>query len=781
MGRVREHDPVIIEEFNGLWSRGDDESCPLDHMLLATNIQFIHSGVETRQAAAPYASLVSYQKDIRQTMRVYNFTTQKLGQTFLVLSEGWIYHVVTPTDMRLIYNTGFVEDFAFIQIANRAYISPFRTITSPTGEKYQLGITTDYLRVYDPDNGDTVARLAAGFAPTNATFTPPVPPPAGKSDGGQKPLVSYNSTKDGKVTAGVHIITTTNGNGPATPDMSSVVNSPGDKMIQIDNIPLGPGGVDRRIAMTKAIPPNQYTGTPADYNSKLFLVYTIPAADNITTSVTIDLDDAGFPATFIVPDATPAPTLTTSLQVFNTDINGFCDAGFHLVGVVYESKSGYLSAPGPEHFGGNTYVNEGKSIRVKNIPLGPTNIGGATPWKRHIVSTKTIETYDGNQKNYQFFFVPNAILDETKQSVTELLINYYDSDLVADASHLSDNFNRIPCGVNLCEYHSRLVIVGDGHFPLKPDGITEDTTKPDNRSIAWVSAAGEPEAISQIDGLIITPLDGNPLTNCESFRDNLYLFKQNRTYSVVDNQDDPTTWGPVEVVDQGVGTCVHGIAEVLDSGGVNVDYLIVIDHSGLMLFNGTYARPELSWKIENIWTHFDKNSFHHFQIVNDSIRKKFWLTHPNWIHDPILNKDVPSQLIWMADYGNGLNPKDIRWALWNFEKVAVTSLVLYKNDKLILGTYSPDGGVWPGPGELLMVRSTSWPPDVDKYPKGITWPPYNFPIVNPGPIIPELGGGLLILDPTNDVKHDVFRDRSNPPASVNVPIEVHIRTALLGD
>src|SRR6188768_1768016 len=153
-GQVRGHSPIIIEEFNGLWSRGDDESCPADHMLLATNVQFIHSGLETRQAAAPYGGSTAYQKDLKHTKRVYNFTTQKLGQTFLVLSEGWIYHVISPTEMRLIYNIGFVQDFAFIQIANRAYISPFETKTTPTGEKYQLGITNDYLLVYDPDNGD---------------------------------------------------------------------------------------------------------------------------------------------------------------------------------------------------------------------------------------------------------------------------------------------------------------------------------------------------------------------------------------------------------------------------------------------------------------------------------------------------------------------------------------------------------------------------------------------------------------------------------------------------
>jgi hypothetical protein len=239
-----------------------------------------------------------------------------------------------------------------------------------------------------------------------------------------------------------------------------------------------------------------------------------------------------------------------------------------------------------------------------------------------------------------------------------------------------DNFSKIPAGVDLSEYHSRLVIVGDSSYPKKADGITEDTTKPDNRSVAWVSAPGEPEAFNQVDGLIITPLDGNPLTHVQEFRDVLYLFKQNRTYSVVDNEDEPTTWGPVESVDQGIGASVHGVAEVLDSGGTNIDYLIVVDWSGLLLFNGTYARPELSWKIEDIWLGFNRNEFHNIQIINDTLHKKIWIIDP--FH--------PATILWLADYGNGMNPKDIRWARWNFD-VHITTITLHKLDKLIMGTY----------------------------------------------------------------------------------------------
>jgi hypothetical protein len=216
-------------------------------------------------------------------------------------------------------------------------------------------------------------------------------------------------------------------------------------------------------------------------------------------------------------------------------------------------------------------------------------------------------------------------------------------------------------------------MVGDPSFPKKLDGTT-DPTKPDNRSVAWLSAPGEPEAINQVDGLIIVPLDGNPLTNVQEFRDVLYLFKKTRTFACSDNSDEPATW-QVETLDQGVGSPVHGIATVLDSGGVNVDFLVVADWSGLMLFNGTYARPELSWKIEDYWTKIIHSNFRQIQIVNDTLNKKIWMTLP----DPRRNH------VLFADYGNGLDAKNIRWARWIFA-TKMSCVTLIDTDKVIFGS-----------------------------------------------------------------------------------------------
>ena len=649
-GGVRDHEPIVIEQFEGLWDRGDDESAPSDHFIVADNVQYFNSGVETRD---PLDKYLNSAVDTTKVLRIYNYVMQT-GQSLLILLEGGkIYHAIgTGTVHGPILTIADMTDFGFVAIAGRAYITPFHTLVNATGQNYELGLPNEFVYVYKGDG--TPARKAAGLPPVTGVGTPVVFP---------KPFLAYNSSTDGVVTKNVHVIAVSFDDGILGPEVFPVVEAPGDKEIQLENIPIGPGGTtSRTIAMTRAIDPKNYKAATAGYT--FYKVETI--ADNTTTSKKINVADKSLTVVY-APGATAAPSTGLSLNAANTDTDGFCDFGFHLVGVVYETDTGYLSAPGPEKFGGGTYVDVKKAVKVTNIPVSPS----AYVTKRHLVSTKWIPEYNGDQKGYQFFFIPKGTLENN--TATELVVSYYDSDLLADASHLTDNFSEIPAGVNLNTYHSRMVLVGDASLPKKDDG-TVDTTKPDNRSVCRVSAPGEPEAISQVDGLIVTPLDGNPLTNCQEFRDILYLFKKTRTYGYSDNSDEPATWEE-EVLDQGVGAPVHGIATVLDSGGVNIDFLLIADWSGLMLFNGVYARPEMSWKIEDTWMGIVRNDFRYLQLVNDSLSKKIWMTLP-----------PPNQHMMLhADYGNGMDAKNIRWARWIFN-TNISSITLIETTKLIIGS-----------------------------------------------------------------------------------------------
>ena len=326
---------------------------------------------------------------------------------------------------------------------------------------------------------------------------------------------------------------------------------------------------------------------------------------------------------------------------------GNTDAGVHIFGVVFETDTGYLTPPGALVAFTTT---AGFSVDISNIPISPD----AFVVKRHIVASKVIQSYNGDVNGYQLFFVPDGEIPNNV-STTLNSVSFFDADLLEDASHLSDNFAEIPAGVGLCVYHNRLCL----------------WTEYDNVSIVRVSEPGEPEAFNQVEGLLTVPPDGNYITNCAELRDVLYVFKRAKTVSFVDNGDVPSLW-PLTVVDNAMGCGVHGIATVLDSGAANVDYLIVAAYNGLVLFNGRYILPELSWKIQNFWRSQDflnRNRF--IQPVNDSVKQAIYCV-------------LTDNTILYGEYSNGLDPKAIRWCPWTFE-VKVNAVCLINISDLILG------------------------------------------------------------------------------------------------
>lgn len=518
MPGVRDHEPVVIEEFEGWWKHGDDESCPSNHFIVADNVQYIHSGVETRDPIDKYQTGGT---PIYKVMQIANYTMQT-GQSLLILVEGGkIYHMVGQnTVYGPILTIPAMEDFGFVAYGGRAYITPFKTFVNPQGLNYELGLPNEFVYVYKGDG--TPARKAAGL--------PPV-------------------------------------------------------------------------------------GTP------------MTAANGVA---------------------------------------GKTDTGLHLIAVVYETDTGYTTALGPAVFTSFTFTGVNK-INISNIPKSPDTFVK----KRHLVSTKWIPEYNGDQNGYQFFFIPGGNIDDN--TTTTKTVEFFDSDLLGDASHLIDNFSQIPAGVNLNIYHSRMVIVGEYGIPETLAGLPAGIT--DNRSLARLSFAGEPESISKVTGLIIAPLDGNPLTNVQEVRDILYLFKKSCIYAYSDNFDEPSTWQE-QSSDESGGTSVHGVVTILDAGGMTADFLVIVDQSGIILFNGALARPELSWKIEDFWTSLDRNAFRYIRIVADPISKKLWVTLP-----------PPNRHIMLhADFGNGMDAEKVRWARWIFD-VEISTVTLLETKRVIIGAF----------------------------------------------------------------------------------------------
>lgn len=343
--------------------------------------------------------------------------------------------------------------------------------------------------------------------------------------------------------------------------------------------------------------------------------------------------------------ATPAGTISIAAG------SGLTDSGLHLYGVVGESDSGALSGI----FAINSFNNTGTGVSFGSIPA----LSGAQWTKRHIVATKKIDgVYSGNTSGYEYYFIPGATIND---NVTAFLNNvtFFDIDLLENASHLFDNYTEIPAGAALWIYKDRLCLA----------------TTYNDISLVLVSAIGEPEAINQINGLIIVELDGNPITNGGELRDVMYVFKRSRTVSYIDNGEEPSSW-PDSSVDPSLGTSVHGIGAVLDSGKSTVDYFIVATYAGIYLFNGRYIVPELSWKISNFWKRQDRNLYRKIQIAICPTRQTIYIV-------------LPDSRVLFGNYENGMDPKNIRWSPSSWFTI-VNCVAIVNIDEIIIGCEHPE-------------------------------------------------------------------------------------------
>jgi hypothetical protein len=556
MPSMRDHQGIVLEKFNGLYSRGSTDTTPLDHFADCNNIKYIDdSSFRTRDGIGITQDVLV---PLRNIKRIYNYPTQT-GNTFVVLTNT---NAILPNLSNFIPN--FDDEF---NETNPIFLKP----------NNQLFLEEDSIDSNVDDHW----------------------------------LTNYPTSIDTVIGNIYHVINPTLVYGP----ILSIYG-----MTDFAFLPYAGRGYISPFSTFDVGGLNVEKGLPNEF----LYVY----AGN------------GTPARQAAGQA-----LAGALTIAN-GAAGHTDAGFHLFGFVSESISGYLSPPGA--IGSFTTI-AGNSVSFGTVPAS----GDPNVVKRHLVVTKVITGYNGNPNGYIFYFIPSAVINNNTDNFLNN-VSFYDAELLADASHLFNNYSQIPAGAALSNYHNRLSL-----FAPYTD-----------ISIGLISSPGEPEAINQINGLIVVPLDGNPITNAQELRDVFYVFKRSRTVAFIDSGDVPSSW-PMTVIDNALGTSVHGIATVLDSGSSNVDFLIIATYQGISLFNGRYITPELSWKIEAYWRLLSRADFRFIQIINAPIQKEIYII-------------LPSRNLLVGNYSNGMDQMKIRWSPWSFV-MGVNTVAIWNIDEIILG------------------------------------------------------------------------------------------------
>jgi len=280
------------------------------------------------------------------------------------------------------------------------------------------------------------------------------------------------------------------------------------------------------------------------------------------------------------------------------------------------------------------------TVQLTNIPTGPS----------YVVQRQIIATQAGGT---EFFFIPNGtIYDNT---TTTFDVDFFDTDLVISADYLFDLMEVIPGGTGLCQYNGRLVIAGAFFYS----------------QTALLSDVSNPESVNSVSDFVPIPIenDGNNLVGCGILRNILYLFREVGFWSTQDNGGDPSTW-PVTVTDLTIGSYQKGLCGFTtnQTGASDTgDILLISAREGLYIFDGTVRRPELSFKIQDIWSQIPV-AVGAGGFINVQVTQSVW-THQLFISYPSTPTSLYADALLVGDYDpvpGVLDPIGIRWSKWQF-------------------------------------------------------------------------------------------------------------------
>ena len=333
-----------------------------------------------------------------------------------------------------------------------------------------------------------------------------------------------------------------------------------------------------------------------------------------------------------------------SLVATNSALSGKVEPGIHLIGVCYETKSGFLTRPGA--FVSFT-TSDSKKLDISNIMPGPA---GTTA--RVLVSTKTIPIFNGDFRNRGYFAVPGGRV--ANNSDTTLTVDFYDADLQHDLTYLLEQLEEIPAGVCVnATARGRMMIGGEDKFP----------------STVRVSELGEPESFNGVEGFFnVHPGDaGSGVKNLFEHRAVIFASKSQRTYATTDQGTRAAFWRVIGV-DDSIGANTHSVARILDYGQSIRDLVITADRSGVRLFNGTYALEALTKNIDDYWKRINARYFNNVEVIVDPVNFKIYALIP------LDEAEYPSHVL-LGDFREGLTADTIKWSPWKFPFDPVSGVV----------------------------------------------------------------------------------------------------------
>src|SRR5579859_3371556 len=344
-------------------------------------------------------------------------------RTMLLDSNGVLYKETTPGTLA--------------SIASGIIPNAYANSTTIFGREY-LAISdgktgNDLPRQYDDTNFDRVSQSGPGAGPTVVDENVIVPVAAGPTGATQPAAVTIAASPTGAVENGFLVTITT----AAAHGLSA------GQSVTIAGVGVAASGGGTAASATATIQTTAAHG--------------LVVGQLVTTS---GIGVAGYNGTFpitTVPDATHF-TFTASTGGLAGSGGGLAaaagnvDAGVHQVCVIFQTRQGYLTKPGPAT---SWTPSGGKRAVVTNIPTGPSNITGRILCFTGAGGASFFYTGNGST----LFSGNMVIADNTTTSVT---VDFSDAILLA-GTNIDNLFRLVELGdcAGVAEYSERLFWWGE--------------------------------------------------------------------------------------------------------------------------------------------------------------------------------------------------------------------------------------------------------------------------------------------------------------------------------
>lgn len=283
------------------------------------------------------------------------------------------------------------------------------------------------------------------------------------------------------------------------------------------------------------------------------------------------------------------PMLTTEVTLtLQTPSTGVITQGTHLVGVLFQTRNGYWTKPGP--------ASAVSSIGVTLSPAtltasGATNVQAtltpATTWPTWIQNIQIIFTSALNQ--FQYYVVPGTITPVTAGSSTPVTVTWNVNDLQLRS------IGSQGAGTLADQYFSQISMDGSNNPPFNPKFVIAW-----GQRLVWFGNFGGVDSFFPSDPLNPELITANnhiqqlpnaiPISTAFVLRGILYVLSTvGGIFAYYDNGLKPVQFAPPQTIDDSIATAAPLGVTVDDTGS---GYALISAQQGMFIFPGL-AVPDI--------------------------------------------------------------------------------------------------------------------------------------------------------------------------------------------